>query len=80
MLVFWWDSVESFSQEKRDMDFMRSIQRFLNRDTQYPEYLIFLLKHNNTHKQLSTFETFTILKELKVVGELSFENIMRFME
>lgn len=80
MLVFWWDSLETFSQEKKDMDFMRSLQRFLNQNTQYPEYLIFLLKHNNKHKQLSTVETFTILQQLKVVGELSFENIMKFME
>lgn len=80
ILVFWWDSIETFSQEKKNMDFMRSLQRFLNQNTQYPEYLIFLLKQNNQHKQLSTLETFTILKQLKVVGELSFENIMKFME
>lgn len=71
---------EYFSEEKKEMDFMRSLQRFLTPDTQYPEYVIFLLKHDQKYKSLTSYDTFTILKELKRVGELSFENIMKFME
>lgn len=71
---------EYFFDEKKEMDFMRGLQRFLTTDTQYPEYIIFLMKQDNKYKSLTSYETFTILKELKKVGELSFENLMKFME
>jgi hypothetical protein len=70
---------EYFFEEKTEMDFMRALQRFLTPDTQYPEYIIFLMKQDNKYKSLTSYETFTILKELKKVGELSFENLMKFM-
>ncbi len=79
MLVFWWDSLENFSQEKKDMDFMRSLQRFLTKDTQYSEYLRFISKYKE-YSKLESVDIYIILRQLKAVGELSFENIMKFME
>jgi hypothetical protein len=78
IIVFWWDSIESFSQDKKDMDFMRALQRFLTKETQYSEYLKFILKYPE-YTQFKPVEVFMVLRKLKEVGELSFENIMKFM-
>jgi hypothetical protein len=61
------------------MDFMRGLQRFLTNDTQYSDYLKFITKYKE-YSKLESVDTYIILRQLKDVGELSFENIMKFME
>jgi hypothetical protein len=77
--VFWLGYKETFSQDKKRMDFMRGLQRFLTNDTQYSDYLKFITKYKE-YSKLESVDTYIILRQLKDVGELSFENIMKFME
>jgi hypothetical protein len=71
---------ESFSKDnKDDMDFVRAIQRFVTSMTEFDDYIEFLQKHGNKYSKLEELKTFIILKNLKKIGELSVENISRFM-
>lgn len=71
---------EKFSTEnKEDMDFVRALQRFVHPTIEYDEYIEFLAKNENKYSGLEDFKTFMILQNLKKIGELSVDNIAKFM-
>lgn len=71
---------ESFSPDnKEDMDFVRALQRFIHPAVEYDEYVEFLTKNENKYSSLEDFKTFVILQNLKKIGQLSVDNIAKFM-
>ncbi len=71
---------ESFSADnKEDMDFVRGLQRFIHPAIEYDEYVEFLTKNENKYSSLEDFKTYVILQNLKKIGELSVDNIIKFM-
>lgn len=73
-------SRESFSPDnKEDMDLIRGIQRFVYPTTQYEDYIEFLTNNDNQYPKLADFTTFVVLQNLKKIGELTVDNIAKFM-
>lgn len=72
---------ESFSEDnKEDMDFVRALQRFIHPAVEYDEYVEFLTKNENKYSGLEDFKTFVILQNLKKIGQLTVDNIAKFMK
>jgi len=79
ILVYFWDSIESFSNEKEELDFIKELQRTIDSEIKYSDYVRFLSKYGDKYKNLETVDTFKIFKQFQKVGELSVENIGKFI-
>ena len=80
IIVYFWDSVESFSDEKEDLDFIKSLQRAIDSETKYSDYVRFLANYGDKYKNMENVNTFKIFKQFQKIGELSVENISKFMK
>lgn len=79
IIVYFWNSIESFSDEKDELDFIKAVQRFIDEEVKYSDYIKFLSNYGDKYKKLETVNIFKIFKQFQQIGELSVENIKKIM-
>jgi hypothetical protein len=79
MVIYFWNSVETFLDNKDDLDFVKSLQRFIDSEVKYSEYIRFLSNYGDKYKKLESVDTFMIFKQFQKQGQLSVDNIVKFM-
>ena len=60
MVIYFWNSIEAFS-DKDDLDFVKSLQRFIDNEVTYSEYVRFLDDYDDKYKKLESVDKFKIL-------------------
>lgn len=80
MVIYFWFSIETFLDNKDELDFIKSLQRFIDSEVKYSEYIRFLSNYGDKYKKLESVDTFMIFKQFHKQGQLSVDNIVKFMD